>query len=410
MPTTNISKLRKQAVDLIRTGEKVYHYRKDILEPEDLEVLKTNTRELETLYKDKDADPATVVSRIEAQDAILKKTGGTFYPNRFISENVETIMVVAIVIIAFRIFFFQPFVIPTSSMYPTYYGMTPKAYTEGESSPNPLSRLFAKVFRGASHYSVLAENNGEISIPLSNTGRLIRRQVPARKWFGLLPTVNNEYLFYVGNTPHTLRVPAEFDLSETIVKVFFAGNENARRTANIGNQRVVQTGVRIRQDEPILQFDILMGDALFVNRMWYHFFKPKSGDPFVFRTETFAERDGYPFNVGEDKFYIKRLVGEPGQTLQIEGTTLLQDGQPATGAAAFDRNATMVDDYPGYQQQYLLGDGESYTIPEGHYFAMGDNSANSQDSRYFGPVPEKTIIGSAFFIYYPFTKRWGPAE
>jgi signal peptidase I len=41
---------------------------------------------------------------------------------------------------------------------------------------------------------------------------------------------------------------------------------------------------------------------------------------------------------------------------------------------------------------------------------LGDNSANSLDSRYWGYVPEKSVIGKAIFIYYPFTKRWGLAE
>jgi signal peptidase I len=58
----------------------------------------------------------------------------------------------------------------------------------------------------------------------------------------------------------------------------------------------------------------------------------------------------------------------------------------------------------------LTEPGARATIPEGTYVALGDNSANSADSRYWGYVPEKAVIGKAIFIYYPFTKRWGVAE
>ncbi|HEY9154833.1 MAG TPA: S26 family signal peptidase [Opitutaceae bacterium] len=44
------------------------------------------------------------------------------------------------------------------------------------------------------------------------------------------------------------------------------------------------------------------------------------------------------------------------------------------------------------------------------YYAMGDNSYNSDDSRYWGPVPRANVVGRPLFIYFPFTKRWGPAH
>jgi len=50
------------------------------------------------------------------------------------------------------------------------------------------------------------------------------------------------------------------------------------------------------------------------------------------------------------------------------------------------------------------------TVPPRKFVALGDNSGNSLDSRYWGFVPEKAVIGKAFFIYYPFTRRWGVAE
>jgi signal peptidase I len=49
-------------------------------------------------------------------------------------------------------------------------------------------------------------------------------------------------------------------------------------------------------------------------------------------------------------------------------------------------------------------------VPEDKYFALGDNSGNSQDGRYWDFVPAKDVVGRPVFVYYPFTSRWGPAR
>ena len=89
---------------------------------------------------------------------------------------------------------------------------------------------------------------------------------------------------------------------------------------------------------------------------------------------------------------------------------------PITGADAFEFNAKRQGKYRGYFNadprmgaKYLQA-GEKLTVPPDGFFAMGDNSGNSQDGRYWGFVPLKDAIGRPLFIYYPFTKRWGPAR
>jgi signal peptidase I len=68
-----------------------------------------------------------------------------------------------------------------------------------------------------------------------------------------------------------------------------------------------------------------------------------------------------------------------------------------------------VEPYKGYSQgQALLGTPErTFVIPPHSYFAMGDNSYNSYDSRYWGPVPEENVVGRGLFVYWPFTRHWG---
>jgi signal peptidase I len=58
----------------------------------------------------------------------------------------------------------------------------------------------------------------------------------------------------------------------------------------------------------------------------------------------------------------------------------------------------------------ILFPGEPVTVPPRSYLALGDNSHNSMDGRYWGFVPEKDVVGKPLFIYYPFTSRWGTSR
>ena len=108
---------------------------------------------------------------------------------------------------------------------------------------------------------------------------------------------------------------------------------------------------------------------------------------------------------------MKRCVGNGGDILELDKTTLIRNSKPISGADAFNKNAGRIGKYLGYVYsgygKFLRQEGDSVTIPKQHYFAMGDNSPNSSDSRTWGFVPKQAIIGKAVVIYYPFTKRWG---
>lgn len=403
-------KLRHIAEDLVRTGIKVFRYRQDQLAPEMANLLNDHIRELDGVRKRKDDSARPLVQEgIEKLDATLRKTGGTFYPHRSWSENIEMLLVGAFLVIGIRTFFFQPFIIPTNSMYPTYNGMTYENYIipGQQEDPPPATpakpvRLLRKLLVGATHVEVIAKNSGEVRV--SNP-----QKVTGRKWF-LFPSEKYEFTIHVGSEPHTFRVPLDFHAIEKIlIESQLIPNSWPHK-----NTRTVEAG------EKILSFDILSGDALFVDRMSYHFRKPDIGDPFVFKTNLVESEDIHVFadlaNQDPGKYYIKRLVGKGGDSLQIDPPILNRNGKPITGTKAFEKNHARIDKYSGYtinqdpRGRFFRQNGDIVEIPEGHYFAMGDNSPNSSDSRTWGFVPKKAIIGRAVFIYYPFTKRWGISE
>lgn len=403
----SVKKQRKAAKELLHAAHKVYHYRRDLIGEGRLADLDKAVGDLDKLYRDKKADNAQFDAAMDRLDALLRKIGGKIYPKTFWSDNLEVALVAAIIVIGIRTFFFQPFIIPTNSMYPTYSGMNTVVYEDSDTAPGALAKTFRFLTIGARHKALIAENSG--TVELTDI-----RPVQGKKWL-FLPTVLREYVFQVGGVPHAIRVPADFDMSATIEQSF----PNASIRSGRNGQPRITLNARVEAGEPIVRFDITLGDALFVDRISYHFKRPQAGDPFVFRTRDIPGIEGDAGNV-VDKYYIKRIGGIGGETLEItEDGVLLVDGEPRAEVAAFERNARREGEYGGYgypnennthPDEILSGPGEQATIPEGHYVALGDNSANSADSRYWGFVPKEAVIGKAIFIYYPFTKRWGPAE
>ncbi|MEY2525618.1 MAG: signal peptidase, partial [Verrucomicrobiota bacterium] len=107
------------------------------------------------------------------------------------------------------------------------------------------------------------------------------------------------------------------------------------------------------------------------------------------------------------QFYIKRLAGLPNDTLRIAPPKLYVDGKVAEGYG-FGRVMEAKDGYRGYFLKGHLSDSsKTFRVPQQTYYAMGDNSDNSFDSRYWGPVPERNLVGRGLFVYWPFVPHWG---
>ncbi len=423
-------RLLEQAKFLVNFAKKVVHYRKDVLGEVIVSALVKEREQLEGLCArmDDTADSQKAVERQwDVLDKLMRKHGGTIYPLHFWNENIEIILVAAILAIGVRAFFFQPFKIPTNSMYPTYSGMRPHVYLSQRQEPNFFQRAFRFAAFGASFYSIKAPESGELKIPLFSPKNHLPRMgeieftvTNGRRLFGfwtkILPKPYREYTFYVGGEPIVFRVPYDFyGVEEVVMESFFqkSGQESlgdALKQAMMdgridyeGDQVFLKTGLRFQKGDAIARFDIMTGDMLFVDRFSYHFRQPRIGEAIVFRTENIPQ-------LADQKYYIKRLVGQSGDVLEIREPTLFRNGQPISGAKAFDLNAKKVGEYPGYVPRGHLSQGDTETIPAGNFYAMGDNSPYSGDSRYWGFVPEKEVVGKAFFVLYPFTSRWGRAR
>src|ERR671921_1503652 len=123
-----------------------------------------------------------------------------------------------------------------------------------------------------------------------------------------------------------------------------------------------------------------VGDRVFVNKFIYRFTEPERGDIVVFESVNGGEED-----------LIKRVVGVPGDEVEVRSGTLLVNGEPQNEPYL---NREIPDDS-------FFGPSR---LSEGEVFVMGDNRANSADSRVFGPLPVENIEGEAFMRFWPPTR------
>lgn len=157
---------------------------------------------------------------------------------------------------------------------------------------------------------------------------------------------------------------------------------------------------------------LLIGDRLLVNKLSYNvkipltdkvivqFGEPKHGDVVVFTSPD-------PENQGVD--YIKRVIGLPGDSIAMRNNILFRNGEEINEPYVRRTHAPI-----GGSFAYLFVNGnihnfEPVTVPEGHYFVMGDNRDDSRDSRFWGFVPHNALHGKAWRIYWSWGKKPGDA-
>jgi signal peptidase I len=430
------SKMRDNAANWLELADKVWSYRRDRLTASESEGLSTRRQALRRLLRER-ADAARIKLAIESLEGELSRCGGAIYPKSALVENVEFFLVAAIVILGIRTYFVQPFKIPTNSMWPTYYGMTAENLPPDAPAPGLVGQAFRFVAFGAQRYTARAPVDGAVSVPIFRRGDTVTIAYTlrsGRSWL-VLPAKLKEYTFYVDGTPSTVTVPADFsEFDDIVVSTFFGSraalierDDRARSAGEAESVRVqldesrsetyeaerLPLGRSVKAGEPIVRFDILAGDQLFVDRVSYNFVRPAVGQGFVFRTDHIPDIE----RAYGAQYFIKRLVGTPGDRIEIREPAIMRNGAPITGSEAFNMNARREGPYRGYAnasrddpRYSQLFPGDAITVPGRGYLALGDNSHNSFDGRFWGFVPEKDVVGRPLFIYFPFTRRWGTAK
>ena len=130
---------------------------------------------------------------------------------------------------------------------------------------------------------------------------------------------------------------------------------------------------------------IAVNDRILVNKLAYDIETPERGDIALFE-------DQQPL-VPPDAPLIKRVVGLPGDELELRKGKLSVNGEPLQ--EPYVKNDPCE---PGYPKTCAFG---PVTVPRDHYFMMGDNRTRSADSRFFGPIPEDELIGEALVRFWP---------
>ena len=311
---------------------------------------------------------------------------------RIPKEITETVIIILAVILGINSLFLKPFKIPTGSMQPTLYGIHFVELPENNKM-NVIQR-----FLGYLNFS-----RRYVDIQLQKDARLVftrhKQLYPHHA-----PQSHNRFFFltstriYFDNQDYTLPGDAE-KISQ------YLWDYNKKHNAN----RLSGKTFYLKKGDTLVRGALELGDHVLVDRIRYHFSEPQRGDIIIFTTEDISEGT-------RGRYYIKRLIGLPGDQLMIKNQRVWIKAKGSSkwrtvnagDHHAFERLYSFKDGYNGHSK---YGPFSSISLAEpDEYFVLGDNTDNSQDSRYWGPIFRKRIIGRAGIIYWPFSNRWGIAD
>lgn len=388
-------KWRRKGRIVLKAGRRYINYNRDILPTERLTEFEKSCKQLQSALRQGDkAQAETLSAKLEST---LESIPGAL-PSA-LAENVEVLFVILAIFLGLRCYVVQPFRIPTGSMQPSLNGIR-AVPQEGE--PSFMQKIGDMILYGGSYVHKTA-----------NTKKKIVRFEPGTKY--LLLTVTNVFF----DDGSKLEIPA----AEAETRRYFLKQEprfESERNTPFRSYLPGDTIVNARFDA---------GDLIVVNKMAYHFRKPERGEVFVFDTRGIEGITNKGSNTGQEggTHYVKRLCGIPGDSLSIQNSQLIINGNPAKewtiqrvgsgkapyqpcGYVALPAPLSLLDSRAYITEGktiHLSNDKKYPSLRE--YVALGDNSTreNSFDSRYWGPVHQYNIVGPASFCLWPFTSHWG---
>lgn len=362
----------------------------DILSDEEKARFEEFAKAADDAKADSDPEQCAEALKTVAQEYAVYSGRSTF--KAWMGSVLDVLAVAFGVAFGLRALFVQPFQIPTGSMQPTLFGIH---YIDREASA-PYRNSFVKLV------TPLGASNAKIVSP-HDFATVESDPVPVvRSWASLIPALLHPGDFY--RTGSLLRFGGENFLlpgDEPRDSIFRYLPEDPRSRM-------------YREGETVFDGWVSSGDHLFVDRVSIHFRPLRRGEVFVFNTEGLYSSRGTPLT---GYYYIKRLAGLPGDTLRIQdGHLYIRPKNENTFRPAEWFNTAFCKVYSGqggYQGHLGMGrleENVEFTVPDDCCFALGDNTANSLDSRDWGPLPVRNIVGRALFVFWPVSRRIGAVD
>ena len=365
----------KEAALLAQQARRLLHRRRDVLSDAAAAGIESEIGGLETAIAAR--DESAVREKSEQLDRVFARAQPA-HADAGWRENCEVLLVAFVLAIAIRAYFLQPFKIPTGSMEPTLNGIIAFPVADNRPLPGFLRQIFDSLWLGRSYVDVVSQVDDEVV------------NVEPVKRFGFM-----DYTRFVCASGRSYLAHVS---AKTVT--------NYRESGGF----FFRPGRDYKAGQPILRGYVDTGDQVFVDKFTYNFRLPRRGDVFVFNTGGIEGITMEDPNI-QSEFYIKRLAGLPGDLLRIQAPNLFVNNVKAPGSG-FENVMSGRNGYHGYTNDsrfnYLVTPGDTFTLPPHNYFALGDNSRNSSDSRKWGTVPEANVVGRGLFVYWPFTRHWGP--
>lgn len=381
-------KWKKDARWMMKAAKRYINFRKDVLHPEKLAEIQQRLDNLRKAFREGNKEETITKTALVEQYA---QTLPGVYRDA-LAENVEVLFVIFAIFLGLRAYVAQPFRIPTGSMQPSLNGIR-AIDLEDKADPNLFVRGWDFITKGGSYFKAVADNAKTV------------RDYRDSSWFLFTRT---DVIFDDGSKLTFPAPPGE--TQRYFAKKTGSGYPSFNKGDTIVNARVDA------------------GDVVLVNKMAYNFRQPKRGEVFVFETKGIDGVHRRATNEqGAGEFYIKRLVGLPGDKLQVKTPALLVNGKEAEEPTI----QRVIKGVPPFNREGYL-----YATPEGRspiplpqfinspesvlslaynkkqpllneYAALGDNTTSSLDSRYWGPVRQFNVVGPGLFSLWPFTSHWG---
>ncbi len=340
---------RKQACELVESTRKLLRMHRDIMDERQATNLESLCDDLKQRAINEDR-PHLIVELSEKLEKGLAKAFPQS-PGQSVRENIEVFLVAAIVAMAIRSFFIQPFKIPTGSMQPTLYGLH-----EAQSfvrTPSLPQRVADCVFLG--------------KWPTNPQARMSYSLMNVVSWLaiGRWPTdasyiLRGDHIFVDRFTYH-FRKPQRGDVvvfeandiyTDLVNKFRFSDYEKEQLKDKVWNKFYIKRLVGLGGDKiQIIPPHLVVNGEILDNRVGFR--------------RMYSGQDGYGGYVTPGPLPPPCYLGTPA---------------------------------------------DEYQVPEKYYFVLGDNSRSSFDGRFWGGFPQKALIGRAVFVYWPFTKRFGLVE